>query len=235
MPKKRVGVSLRKPSPAPERASGSAQVPVAALASAAPETVLRAAAEAAQPSAVTQVVVTEAAPLDALQAVALQAEAVSVEVLSLEAVAPVVAPTPAAAPLAAAMMSTVGESAPAATVEAFVNGAAATLENVASAMPAEKLEELLQRGPAGYREFTIYLPEKLADALSVFCREHELDLSQLVATAVEQHMSAAKAAVSAALSHESLLAVAARSLLGDLKGWVRSVLTTRRFRSTAAA
>jgi hypothetical protein len=248
MPKKRVGVSLRKPSPAPERAPASAEAPVVSTPSVAAEVVLReatsldVASSAAESSAVGSSpvessavassavalplgVARQAASLEPLPAVARAAEVASGEALTTAAV------SMQAAPLAAAMAFSESASAPApVNVEAFVNGAAAAIENVASAVPAEKLQELLRRGPEGYREFTIYLPEKLADALAVFCREHDLDLSQLVATAVEQHLNAARAAAAnvMASASESVLAVAARSLLGDLKGWVLSVLATRR-------
>lgn len=179
MAKKRVGVSLRKPS-APERAAQSVQSPP------------------------------EPSPVGNLEAVALQAD----------------------------LASEPPEPQGVANVDAFVHGAAVALQQAASEVPAEKLQQMLRRGPEGYRELTIYLPEALADALSVHCRENGLELSQLVASAVEYHLKAAKTALDAALSrNDSVLSVAARSLIGDLRGWVRAVLGTRLrgFRTASAA
>jgi hypothetical protein len=227
MPKKRVGVSLRKPS-APERAPKSA-----------------AALDAAQATS-------EAAPLDTLQVVALQSGVISTEAApsviatsdvpasdiassdiapsDMAVVASVeIAPSDAPAPLAAALLVSDPAASPVEkTIEAFVLGAAAALEQAKNEAPAEKLEEILRRGPEGYRELTIYLPENLAEALLAHCKDNALDLSKLIGTVVEQHLNAARAAVSAAVaSNDSVLAVAARSLIGDLRGWVRSVLSSR--------
>jgi hypothetical protein len=117
-------------------------------------------------------------------------------------------------------------------VEAFVNGAVAALENAASSLPAAKLQNLLQRGPEGYRELTLYLPEKLAQELSLHCLEHNLDMNRLVAHAVEQllkgELPAPQRRVSDAPANESVLSVAARALLAELGEWVRTMWTQRR-------
>jgi hypothetical protein len=201
MPKKRVGVSLRKPS-APERAPKSAEA-------------------------------VEATPIDTLQVVALEADAASV-VASIE-----MASSDAPAPLAAALLVSDPAATPVEkTIEAFVLGAVAAVEQAKSEMPVEQLQDILRRGPEGYRELTIYLPENLAEALLAHCKDNALDLSKLIGTVVEQHLNAAKAAVSAAVSsNDSVLAIAARSLIGDLRGWVRSVLSSRLrgFRTASAA
>lgn len=219
MPKKRVGVSLRKPS-APERAPKSAQIPAASDASVAATvdtvaleaTVHEAAISdaAVSDAAISDAAAHQAAPIDSFQAVALQSSEASQAV----------------------------EAQSVTSVDAFVNGAAVALQQAASEVPAEKLDTMLERGPEGYRELTIYLPEALAEALSVYCRENGIELSKLVASAVEHHLNAAKTALNAALaSNDSVLAVAARSLIGDLRGWVRAVLSTRLrgFRAASAA
>jgi hypothetical protein len=224
MPKKRVGVSLRKPSPAPERAALPVEVPVASV-------------EA--PVASVEAVLREATAIDVASAPVADAEVVLAE----SAVAAVPSADERSSEAAASLIAALVASEPSASpvvapqIDAFVNGAAAVLERAASEVPAEKLEELLQQGREGYRQLTVFLPEALADALTVHCQKHDLDLSQLIATAVEHHLNAAKAAVSAALSSESVLSIAARSLIGDLAGWVRTVLTTRRrsWRTSAVA
>jgi hypothetical protein len=215
MPKKRVGVSLRKPS-APERAPKSAEA---------------VAVDTAQTTS-------EAAPIDTLQVVALEAAAgadlAPSVVASIE-----IAPSDAPAPLAAALLTSDPAASPVEkTIEDFVLGAVAAVEQAKSEMPVEQLQDILRRGPEGYRELTIYLPEKLAEALLAHCKDNALDLSKLIGTVVEQHLNAARAAVSAAVaSNDSVLAIAARSLIGDLRGWVRSVLSTRirGFRTASAA
>jgi hypothetical protein len=219
MPKKRVGVTLRKPS-APERAPKSAE-----------------AVDAAQATI-------EAAPIDTLQVVALKAGAAasevapslidavqmaSVQMASVEIASVEIAPTDAPAPLATALLASDPAASPVEkTIEAFVLGAVAAVEQAKSEMPVEQLQDILRRGPEGYRELTIYLPENLAEALIAHCKDNALDLSKLISTVVEQHLNAARAAVSAAVaSNDSVLAIAARSLIGDLRGWVRSVLSSR--------
>ncbi len=181
MPKKRVGVSLRKPSPAPEAAPASAEVAVDTVTSV---------SSPREPSA-------ESAARAADGAFLREGTA------GLEAT----------------------------TIEAFVNGAAAAIEKAASEMPAAQLEDMLRRGPEGYRELTIYLPEELALKLSVHCLERNVDLSRLVASAVEQHLSGVAVEphrVAEASSKERALAIAARALLLDLADWVRTTWKTRR-------
>jgi hypothetical protein len=107
------------------------------------------------------------------------------------------------------------------TVEAFVNGAAAALEQAASEIPSAKLHELLGRGPAGYRELTVYLPEELARELSAHCLRQGLDLSRVIAAAIEQHLHGAS-------SRERRIAALARLLVGDLAQWLRNVWAARR-------
>jgi hypothetical protein len=159
MPKKRVGVSLRTSSPAPESTTDAGQPPQGG----APES---------RESVIQGLVQREAMP---------EAESAS--------------------------------------VDAFVTGAARALSEI----PAAKLEEMRRRGPEGYRELTIYLPEALAERLSVHCLEHNLDLSRLVALALEQHLNGAKGP-----QNDARLAAAARALLSDLAAWVRSAWATRR-------
>jgi hypothetical protein len=74
------------------------------------------------------------------------------------------------------------------TVEAFVSGAADALEKAVGDVPPAKLLELLERGPAGYRELTVYLPQQLARALSLHCMQRDLDMNRLVAGALERHL-----------------------------------------------
>jgi len=181
MPKKRVGVSLRKPSPAPEVAATSTDAPIASTSEAASVSTAASVETVLREGLVESAPVTQAAPLQ-------------VQV-----------------------------------IEAFVNGANLALEAAATVIPTAKLEELLERGREGFKELTLYLPEKLAEKLSLHCREHNLDLSELVATLVENHLNppVVEPAV-AAVPNERALAIAARGLLVDLAGWVRAVWATRR-------
>jgi hypothetical protein len=196
MPKKRVGVSLRKPSRAPDAAAPSAEAPIA-------------------PSAD------------------------SVAVYGAAAVALDLEPQPLPSETTAAPLEPV-------VVDAFVNGAAAALEKAASVLPAARLQNLLQRGPDGYRELILYLPEKLAQDLALHCLEHDLDMNRLVAKAVEQILTGTAPAserlsesqwrqrAEDASAHESLLRVAARSLLAELGDWVRTIWAARRRGSSRA-
>lgn len=206
MPKKRVGVSLRKPSPAPESAASSTEAPASALEA----PVSAAAAPPAAP------VFMASAAFDG--ALAHGNAAVALDL------APELLPS---------------ESAPAPleprTAEAFVNGAAAALERAASELPAAQLRALLQRGPDGYRELTLYLPEKLAQELALHCLEHDLDMNRLVASAVQFHLSGAPVAAPEPQrragdvpANAETLTVAARALLGELAEWVRTVWVARR-------
>jgi hypothetical protein len=176
MTKKRVGVSLRKPSPAPEAVPPSAEVAVG----------------------------------------------VAVSSLSSEA-------EPSAAESAFLREATTGLEAT--TIEAFVNGAAAAIEKAATEIPAAKLVDMLERGPEGYRELTLYLPEELARKLSAHCLERNIDLSRVVASAVERHLSGfavEQRRAGDALSSERALVIAARALLLDVAERVRSAWATRR-------
>jgi hypothetical protein len=182
MPKKRVGVSLRKPSPAPEAVPESADVAV-----------------------------------DTVSTVSSQPEPSAAESVARAA--------------EGAFLREATAGLEATTIEAFVNGAAAAIEKAASEMPAAKLEDMLRRGPEGYRELTIYLPEELALKLSVHCLERNVDLSRLVASAVERHLSGVAVEphhTGEAPSKERAIALAARALLLDLADWVRTAWTTRR-------
>jgi hypothetical protein len=163
MPKKRVGVTLRKPSPAPESAPAASTVLVGDT------------------------------------------------VLEVEAVA--VPPEPK-------------------VMEAFVSGAAQAIERAANAIPTAKLRELLQGGIAGYRELVLYLPEKLAQQLSLHCLERNLDMNRVVASLVEDHLASLGAteqrrAEDVGADPGSLRATA-RGLLVDLASWVRAVLANQR-------
>jgi hypothetical protein len=231
MPKKRVGVTLRKPS-APERAPKSAEVPVASDASVA------APVESAE-TALREAVLREAVAVDPLQVVARDGGVAASELASPVVASVEMAPSDNPAPLAAAMLVSDPAASPVEkTIEAFVLGAVAAVEQAKSEIPAEQLQDILRRGPEGYRELTIYLPENLAEALLAHCKDNAIDLSKLIGTVVEQHLNAARAAVSAAVaSNDSVLAIAARSLIGDLRGWVRSVLSSRLrgFRTASAS
>lgn len=200
MPKKRVGVSLRRPSPAPETVPESAAVPAADVVS----------SDVALDGAASSVVMASDAARD---------ERPSDIVALREA-----APTEAKA------------------IEAFVNGAAAALDKAAAAIPSARLAELVQRGVEGYRELILYLPEKLAQRLSLHCLEHNLDMSRVLATAIEQHLDGATGAAPVearraddAPANEGLLSLAARLLMGELAAWARAVWVRRRASTGSAA
>jgi hypothetical protein len=199
MPKKRVGVSLRKPSPSP-----------------APETVPEAAAVATE-------VAREAVAADAAVDSDPSTMLMSTDAAASERPSDIVALRESPAP------------AETKAIDAFVNGAAAAFEKVATTIPPARLAEVLKRGIEGYRELVLYLPEKLAQQLSLHCLEHNLDMSRLVATAIEQHLSGTGIAAPAAarrsddaLPNEGLLTLAARALMGELAAWLRSVWARRR-------
>lgn len=202
MPKKRVGVSLRKPSPAPETIRESAAIP------AAPSDIVASDA-AIDPSAVM-----------------MSGDAASErpsDIVALREAAPAPAPGEAKA------------------IEAFVNGAVAAIDKVATAIPSARLTEILQRGFEGYRELVLYLPEKLAERLSLHCLEHNLDMNRLVATAIEQHLNGASSAAPVEArragevpANEGLLSLAARLLMGELAAWARAVWVRRRSASAAS-
>ena len=208
MPKKRVSVTLRKP--------GSPRAPEAANAPVTPEA-----------SAVESVVsrVAEAPEASALENVVARATAQSAE-------APVDSVTQSVEVDTSAVESAVLRAAevplPPSTVEAFVSGAAAALEKATTEIPAQQLESVLRRGPAGYRELTIYLPEKLAEELTVHCLARNLDLNRLIATAVEQLLRLANAVPEPAGTPEPSARKSRRSRLLSLAEWVRAVLAARR-------
>jgi phytoene dehydrogenase-like protein len=204
MPKKRVGVSLRKPSPAPETVPESAAIP-----------------------AVPSDVVASDAAIDP-STVVMSGDAAASErpsdIIALREAAP--APSP-------------GE---AKAIEAFVNGAVAAIDKVATAIPSARLAEVLQRGFEGYRELVLYLPEKLAERLSLHCLEHNVDMSRLVATAIDQHLNGASSAAPVearraddAPTNEGLLSLAARLLMGERAAWARAVWVRRRAASSPAS
>jgi hypothetical protein len=200
MPKKRVGVSLRKPSPAPETVPESAPIPAAAPAGIDPGDI-----------------VVESAPSTVVMSSDPVASQRPSDIVALREAAP-----------APALDETKA-------IEAFVNGAAGALERAATAIPSARLAEVLQRGFEGYRELVAYLPEKLAERLRLHCLEHNLDVSHLVATAVERHLDAAREPTPAAArraddapANEGLLSLAARLLIGELAAWARGVWVRRR-------
>jgi hypothetical protein len=205
MPKKRVSVTLRKPgSP---RAPEAANVPAAPEASAV-ESVASRVAEASEASAIDNVVVRAAEP--PAESVVI-AHSVEVDTAAVES----------------AVLRAAEVPLPPSTVEAFVNGAAAAREKAATETPAQ-LEKVLSRGPAGYRELTIYLPEKLAEELTVHCLERNLDLNRLIATAVEQLLRLAHAVPEPVNTPEPSARKSRRSRLLSLAAWVRAVLVARR-------
>jgi hypothetical protein len=206
MPKKRVGVSLRKPSPAPDAVPASPGAPTAP---------------------------TPIAPA-AISPTAIAPSTDSVAVYGAAAVAFDLGPAPSSHEAATPLEPVV--------VDAFVNGAAAALEKAASELPAARLQNLISRGPDGYRELTLYLPEKLAQELALHCLEHDLDMNRLVARAVQQILEAPaqrpesewRQRTDDTPVHDSLLSVVARSLLAELGDWVRTVWATRRRGSSRA-
>jgi hypothetical protein len=130
---------------------------------------------------------------------------------------------------AATEPSSAATASPEAVVEAFVNGAAAALDASASGDQSAKLQDLLRRGPDGYRELTVYLPEGLARDLSLHCLRHSLDMNRLVAAAVEKHLQAA------GLASERRIRETARLLLDDVAAWVRAAWAARRQARAAAS
>jgi hypothetical protein len=108
------------------------------------------------------------------------------------------------------------------TVEAFVSGAAEALEKAVGEVPAARLLELLERGPAGYRELTVYLPQQLARDLSLHCMQRDLDLNRLVAAALERHLGGSDR------FDKRRLAQAARALLVHLAQRAQGFWAARR-------
>ena len=189
MPKKRVGVTLRKPSPAPEGAAATA------------------AALSVEPASTS----TPDAPSTGAQSADAAGELHDV----------VMAPLPASA------------------AEAFVNGAAAALEKAVSQLPMARLAALIERGREGYRELVLYVPEKLAQRLAVYCTEHNLDMSRLITTAIEQHLDELSGAPQRRAEDAALREPRSpRQLVLELAAWVRALWAARAkwaARSDAAA
>ena len=208
MPKKRVSVTLRKPgSPRAPESTPAPATPEASPVESAVSRVAEAPEASAVESVVSRVAAAPEAPVENGVARAIEVDASAVESAVLRA---------ADVPL------------PPSTVEAFVNGAAAALEKAVNEIPAQQLESVLKRGPEGYRELTIYLPEKLAQELTVHCLERNLDLNRLIATAVEQLLRLAYAAPEPARAAESSPRRTRRSRLLSLAAWLRAVLAARR-------
>lgn len=177
MPKKRVGVTLRKPSPAPDGATATA------------------AALSVEPASTS----TPDAPAGAQSADA-----------------------------AGALHDVVMAPLPASAAEAFVNGAAAALEKAVSQLPMARLAALIERGREGYRELVLYLPDVLAQRLAVYCTEHNLDMSRLIATAVEQHLDELSGARQRRAEDAALREPRSpRQLVLELGAWVRALWAAR--------
>lgn len=177
MPKKRVGVTLRKPSPAPEGAAATA------------------AALSVEPASTSTP--------DAPQSGGAQSADAAGELHDV-----VMAPLPAS------------------TAEAFVNGAAAALEKAVSQLPMARLAALIERGREGYRELVLYLPEKLAQRLAVYCTEHNLDMSRLLTTAIEQHLDELSG-VQQRRAEDAREPRSPRQLVLELAAWARAVWAAR--------
>jgi hypothetical protein len=206
MPKKRVGVTLRKPSPAPESAAGSSSAPL-------PASSVSASSAVPSSGAASHPVMNPALSGQALAGHAIAGNTALAEDSMLDVAVVPAPPEPK-------------------RVEAFVQGAAAALEQAASAIPTAKLRELLQRGIEGYRELVLYLPEKLAQELSLHCLQHNLDMNRLVASLVEQHLTGVSAAqqrrAEDPTASASSLRATARGLLLELAQWMRAVLASQR-------
>jgi len=200
MPKKRVSVTLRKP--------GSPRAPEGTPAPVTPEA-------SAVESAVSRVAEAPEAP----------AESVVVNGMTHSSIVQSVEVDTAA--VESAVLRAAEVPLPPSTVDAFVNGAVAALERAATETPAQ-LEKVLSRGPAGYRELTIYLPEQLAQELTGHCLERNLDMNRLIATAVEQLLRLANAVPEPANAPEASARKTRRSRLLSLAAWVRTLLAARR-------
>jgi hypothetical protein len=111
---------------------------------------------------------------------------------------------------------------PASAAEAFVNGAAAALEKAVSQLPMARLAALIERGREGYRELVLYVPEKLAQRLAVYCAEHNLDMSRLIATAVEQHLDELSGVQQRRADDAAREPRSPRQLVLELAAWVRA-------------
>jgi len=127
-------------------------------------------------------------------------------------------------PVTAAPVAPVMPAAPEVmSIETFVSGAAAALERAVGDVPQAKLLELMERGPAGYRELTVYLPEQLAREFSLHCMDRNLDMNRLVAAALERLLDSAPAKLD-----KHRIAAIARALIGHLAQRARGMLLSRR-------
>jgi hypothetical protein len=117
------------------------------------------------------------------------------------------------------------------SIETFVSGAAAALERAVGDVPQARLLELMERGPAGYRELTVYLPEQLAREFSLHCMDRNLDMNRLVAAALERLLDSAPAKLD-----KHRMAAIARALIAHLAQRARGMLLSRRgWKATVAA
>ena len=82
---------------------------------------------------------------------------------------------------------------------------------------------MIERGPEGYRELTVYLPQQLARDLSLHCMQRDIDMNRLVAAALEQHLGGAPSRFD-----KQRLAAVARALVLELAKRARRVLAARR-------
>ena len=109
------------------------------------------------------------------------------------------------------------------SIETFASGAAAALERAVGDLPQARLLELMERGPAGYRELTVYLPEQLAREFSLHCMDRNLDMNRLVASALERLLDAAPTKLD-----KHRIAAIARALITHLAQRARGMLLSRR-------
>jgi len=126
-------------------------------------------------------------------------------------------------PVAAAPVAPVLPAPEVMSIETFVSGAAAALERAVGDVPQARLLELMERGPAGYRELTVYLPEQLAREFSLHCMDRNLDMNRLVAAALERLLDSAPAKLD-----KHRMAAIARALIAHLAQRARGMLLSRR-------
>ncbi len=220
MAKKKVAVSLRKPSRARDVDAQPAEAPAGTV-----DQVL-AMSDAVPTAGVAQAAVAQDA---ALQNVALKSPVVgSVPADSaLSGGALPGAALPGMALPGTALPGAPGAPVQPASIEEFVSGVAAALEQSASELRPSEVKQLLRRGPAGYRELTVLLPERLVLELEQHCHKYNLDLSPLVATALEFHLHQAQATAKKSRRRDRV-AAAARALLTELTQRARRLWDARR-------
>lgn len=196
MAKKRVAITLRKPSRAPEASAASEVTPPASV----PGSVAPAAAGADSKPVTVATAAIEPALIEAF----------------VSGAATIGEPTPPGAPaLSPARVADAVTAAPTASSAPLTAGA------ITAPAPS--------RVPEGYREITVLLPEGLARELSVYCLQHNLDVSRVVLNALER-----------LLEHVELEAKApgmsatARTALRDLGRWLRTFWSMRRRPFSAA-